>query len=283
MKEEEAKKNEEARRNADLFRNAYHVPYKKWSSNSLAIFAELSNTIVSGTHITDDAKLQPSITAINCPTDDKTGNLIFPTPEKETLSCPVTGKNLDKVAKLRLRNSKDAADTATAEGKVTPTSGDSSSATVEFQTKDLHNLTQPAYSVFSVSSKGVEQKTDLTMHFPTDPEVSSVSPTSIDISKDHTLLLTGKHLALVDKVVLANLSNTSQSVDIPLKPDAASKDTQLSVPLDAATPAMTTFGTSQVKLSITLCVGSQRYEQKGQEFSFIGAATPKTAAKGKTP
>lgn len=266
--------------NVDLFRNAYSRPYRKWSPNSLAIFRELSNVVVSGTHIISDTELAASVSALSCSTDD-VGNLAFPKPEKDTLSCPLSGKNLDKIAKLRLRNAKDAVDTTTTEGSVS-VSGDSSNGTVSFQTAALHSLPQTAYSVFAVSSKGVEQKTSLTIHLSTDPYMSGAPPKAIDFSTagatSQTLTISGNHLAAVDTVVLAT-SDGSKKVQVPLKVDALKTDTKLLVPLDPST--LTDFGTTKTTLTITLAVGTRNYET-GQQFDFTGAAKASGAAKEKT-
>jgi hypothetical protein len=258
--------------NVDLFRNAYPRPYKNWFPNSFAIFRELSNVVVSGMHITEDSALAVSVSAVSCSTDE-TGNLIFPKPEKETVSCPVTGKNLDKVAKLRLRDPKDS-DTATAEGTVS-VSGNSSSGTVSFQTAALHSLPLSAYSVFAVSSNGVEQKTSQTIHLSTDPYVSSVTPKAVDFSSGsagpQSLTISGNHLAAVDTVSLAN-SDGSKKVQIPLKVVALKTDTKLLVPLDPKT--LTDFGSTKTTLTITFGVGAKNYET-GQQFDFTGAAATK--------
>jgi hypothetical protein len=255
--------------NVDLFRNAYPSPYKKWSPNSLAIFRELSNVVVSGTHIVEDTQLAPSVSALSCATDD-TGNLIFPKPDKDTISCPIIGKNLDKVAKLRLRNAKDAADTSAAEGTVS-VSGDSNNGTVVFQTAALHSLPQTAYAVFAVSIKGVEQKTSQTIHLSVDPYVSGVTPKTVDFSSgtavSQSLTISGNHLATVDTVLFANPDGTKKA-QITLKVDALKTDTKLLVPLDPST--LTDFGTTKTTLTLTLEVGTKTYET-GQQFDFTGA------------
>jgi hypothetical protein len=262
--------------NADLFRNAYPRKYKDWSGNSLQLFTALSSTVVAGTHITEDSQLQPSISGLNCSTD-KLGNLEFPSPDKDTVSCPVAGKNLDKVAQLRLRNAKDSTDVTTAEGTVS-VSGDSSKGTVVFQTAALHALPQPAYNVFSVSGTGVEQKTGQAIHLSTDPFVSSVSPAQVDFSKDpkaQTLTIEGDHLESVDAVVLTDKSN--KAVTIPLTLDVLKKDTQLLVPLDPSKSDFSAFGTTAIPVQVTVTVNKKPV---GNSVSLTFTGPPKaTAAK----
>jgi hypothetical protein len=261
--------------NVDLFRNAYPSPYRKWNGNSLTIFRELSNVVVSGTHIIEDSQLLSTVSALNC-TLDSSGTLVFPTPEKDTMACPVAGKNLDKISKLRLRNAKDATDTSTAEGNVS-VNGDSSNATVTFVSSALHGLTQPAYDVFTVSGQGVEQKTTISLHLPTEPYVSQVSPTSIDYSKDKTpqfLTIIGNHLQSVDTVTLST-ADGSKKVSVPLKQDALKSDTKLLVEVDPS--ALSVFRTAKTPLSITLAEGSKPFPTT-QTFDYTGTASPKQTA-----
>lgn len=270
------------RPDVDLFRNAYPVSFKKWSGTSLSIFREITNSVVSGTHIIEDSQLQFSISALSCPTD-QTGDLVFSKPEKDVLSCTLSGKNLDKIAKVRLRNSRDQTDTSIAEGTVS-VNGDSNNATVAFPTASLRGLSQPAYNVFAVSSKDVEQKTTQTIHLSTAPFVSVIAPL-IDFTKDsvtpQNLTITGNHLATVDTVALTN-PDKSKKVQIPLKEDALKSDTKLTVPLNPS--VLTDFGTAKTTLSVSILVGNQSFDT-GQTFEFTGpankpSATPKLKAPG---
>jgi len=51
------------------FVKARRVKFSKWSGNALAIFRDLSATLVSGTHVVEETDLQASLTQIVCPTD----------------------------------------------------------------------------------------------------------------------------------------------------------------------------------------------------------------------
>ena len=257
----------------DLFRNAYPVPYKRWSGASLAIFRELSNTVVAGMHIVEETELEPAITQLKC-TADGSGNLVFPTPSKETVSCTLTGKNLDKVAKLRLRNAQDAADPATVDGSVT-VSGDSSNATVSFPTGKLRELSGTAYLVYAVTGNGVEKKTSQSVHLSgSAPFVSDVSPKSVDLTTQNPqpLTLNGFHLKDIKSVTLTSGGNNA-TIDV-----ASSTDNQLSVSLDSTN--MSKFGTDQVTLTIALV--DQNKKPIALESS-ISTVTFKGVAKKKTP
>ena len=201
----------------DLFAMAGTVPYKKWSGNSLQIFGELSNAAVTGMHIVSDDQLQPSLTQLQCTPTDDSGNLVFNSPLKDTVTCSAKGANLDKFAKLRLRNASDLSDTATAEGSVT-VSGDSTNATVSFQASTLLGLPQPSYAVFGVTANGVEQNTSQYLHLSLNPVVTGYSPSPLDFtakSSPTSLALSGYHLSKVTSATLNDQSNHKVSLTKP--------------------------------------------------------------------
>jgi hypothetical protein len=179
------------------------VDYRHWSGRSLALFRELSLAVVAGTHVNESTDTTPSLTKIDCPVDDK-GDLKLDS--AKTLTCPLTGTNLDKVSQLKLRNAQDKTDTLTANGSVTTTtSGDSKSTTASFQTSDLQKLTASGYKVSLVTSAGVETETDLILHMNNGPSLTGVSPSSpinqADLSKT-TVTLTGNLLDKLKNVCL---------------------------------------------------------------------------------
>jgi len=73
------------------------VPYQKWSSVSDQLFRDLSLAVVAGIHVREDSKSNASITDVNCPKDAQ-GRLDLSKPSSNgTISCDITGENLDKV------------------------------------------------------------------------------------------------------------------------------------------------------------------------------------------
>jgi len=182
--------------------------------------------VVAGTHVVDQSQLDLSISELKCPADSA-GNVAFPSPLPTSIACTVTGKNLNKAAKLKLEDSKNATDKLTAEGAVS-VSGDSTNATVTFPAKDLICLSQPAYSVFAVSSAGAETSTGQTLHFVPGPYVSSLSPNPLDFSKKPTdnqsLDAAGCNLTSVAKLQLTTSDGkTTASFDNTVSPAAADK------------------------------------------------------------
>jgi hypothetical protein len=155
------------------------------------------------------------LTKIDCPVDDK-GDLKLDS--AKTLTCSLTGTNLDKVAQLKLRNAQDKTDTGTASASVTTTtSGDSKSTTVSFQTSDLQKLTATAYKVSMVTPAGVETETDQILHLNNGPSLTEVSPSPInqaDLSKK-TVTLAGNLLDKLKNICLATGAATAgQTVSV---------------------------------------------------------------------
>lgn len=194
----------------DLFRIAKTVKYKDWSPTALSIFRELALAVVAGAHIIDDSQLRATVKQLDCPKDKTVGNIDFSKASADTLSCTLTGQNLEKIEKIRLRNAKDTTDSNTAEGTVT-VNGDSTNAKVVFSLNQLGQLSQPDYEVLGVTKDGIEVKTSQVLHFNNlTPFLLDIDPKSISLDSAKwpvPVVLTGFHLD--------NLSNVSLSSDTP--------------------------------------------------------------------
>ncbi len=199
------------------------IHYKSWSGNALAIFRELAFTIVSGIHINEASQTNPGTSAVDCK-EDSEGNIDLNEQSGGNLSCPVKGQNLDKVQKLRLRNSTDATDSKVAEGDV-KVNGDATTATVTFPLAQIGPLDGASYKIFLVNKDGVESAGGQTLHFARTPFVAppTPGPIAIDLGKDldaktHTksIDLAGYHLDKVSGVKLEGSGVTlSFTVDKP--------------------------------------------------------------------
>ena len=205
-----ASKGDRLKANEDFFRNVYRIPYKRWSPRSMAIFEQLSNTVVAGTHIIEDQQLLASVSELKCP-KDSSGSLVIDT-SSYSIVCPITGKNLNQLAKLRLRNSAAQTDTATAEGPVQVV-GDSSNATVSFPVDGLLALNQPVYDVFGVTLNGVEQKTPGTIHLSLSPIITGLDPSVLN-SSSQTLNISGYHLGTVTSVRLTGADDATKGLTV---------------------------------------------------------------------
>ncbi|HEV8041945.1 MAG TPA: hypothetical protein VGP62_23910 [Bryobacteraceae bacterium] len=222
--------------------------YKDWTGLSAAIFRELSFAVVAGTHIEEQTQTQPTISELDCPTD-ASGNILFSKAVGDSVICSVTGLNLDKVSKLKLRNAQDATDTATAEGTVT-TSGDPKSAKVAFPLAQLGPLNKPAYKLYSVTKDGVEAVTNQTVHLDLNPFLTVIDPTQIAVDASPqpslTINLSGFHLDKANEVALSDPTH-SKNVSVDQPASAADSSGKASFKLDS-----TVISWSPTTLSIAL-------------------------------
>ena len=223
------------------------VPYRKWSDSANAIFRELSFAIVAGTHLQEEQDTTPSITKIDCAVDGQ-GNVDFSKASNGVITCDVAGQNLDKAAKLKLRNSQDQSDTKTADGSMT-TSGDPKTAKASFSLDQIGVLNQKAYKVFTVTKDGAENDGKQILHFSLEPTLSA-APTGKDIplaldkltakgATSVSIPLNGYHL---DKLAGVHLGSSAKevsagdslSIDENVKPKSASEASFDFTPADAA-------------------------------------------------
>ena len=196
-------------RDGDVFLNLKTVRFRNWSPTSFNIFRDLSHMVVAGVHIVDSSQLSAQLDKVTCPADDA-GTLKYPEPGKDTLTCTMTGRNLDKISRLRLRKLSDQTDPGVAEAAVS-VSGDSTSASAVFKVVDLRNLPAADYAVYSVATTGTERKTNQAIHLDLSPFVSGVEPAPLDISKPGPrLALAGFHLDTVQQLTLKSGDETHE-------------------------------------------------------------------------
>lgn len=201
-----------------------------WSGNSLAIFEELSTTVVAGMHIVDEKELEVALTEITC-NPDPTGKVQFPVPDTGSVVCQIKGKNLDKVKLIRLRNTDE---TAFAEGTVQLQGGDNTTATVTFTSGVLHSLGKADYAVEAVSKTGVETATNQALHFDSSPYVTKIDPPALDVTTIKTgsvLSLTGYRLTKVKDVLFQTKTGKAT---LQVAPAPIPSDTQIALTVDLA-------------------------------------------------
>ena len=227
-----------------------NIDYGKWSGNALAIFQELSTAVVSGMHIIDDKALEGSIDQIACDTDTATGKLKFPTPDTGELTCKLTGKNLGRIRRIQLRNTKDFADANSVEGTVTVDGGENTTALVKFPSDKMHKLQAADYSVVVISDGGAPVKTASVLHLDLSPFVNDVKPAILDAAiPPVTLTLTGYHLDAVQKVTLKSASGS-----VELKPGVFPVSTAETLNLQIKKDGLKVLGssTSDVQVIVTV-------------------------------
>jgi hypothetical protein len=161
--------------------------------------------------------LKPGIDDVNCPQKDGFLDLSVPAAADGTAAaggapapvssivCPVKGKNLDKVTRLRLRDAKESMDTTIADGTMKIAAGDSTQGTVTFSLSDVKALTGDTYNVFWMDKTNVEQPTGQVLKLA--PVLSSVNPAELSkatVVDGGILTLRGTNLNLVTGVQLSD-------------------------------------------------------------------------------
>jgi len=206
--------------------------YKDWSPTADQLFRNLSLAVVAGVHVLEEGKNKSTIAELKCPKNAR-GELDFLQASPDgTLSCDLTGDNLDKVSKLRLENAANPVDPTRPEATVS-VSGDSTSAKAAFKTSDLAAATGDVYNVFSVSKDGSESPTGQNIHVDQKTAViKGVSPGGIDLSVLSTkLTITGYNLNNLTKVCFSNAEADSKATfDI----NKGSSKTQATLDVDSA-------------------------------------------------
>lgn len=211
------------------------VAYAHWSSTAYALFQELAFAVVAGTHIAEESTTASALAKIDCPVD-QLGNVDFTKQVNGSITCNLTGTNLDKVAKLKLRDAADATDNTTADGSVT-ISGDTTTAKVDFALAQLGPLQKPDYRVYMVTKNDAETDAKQTLHFSLMPYFASGPTTTIALSAPKAnataqptpVQLTGYHLDKIgkqDKIQLrpASGSQLELSFGTPTVPSTVSFD-----------------------------------------------------------
>src|SRR5581483_10095403 len=204
--------------------------YKDWSPTADQLFRDLSLAVVAGVHVLEESKNKSAVTELKCPRNAR-GELDFLQASPDgTLSCDLTGDNLDKIAKLRLENATNPADPTRPEATVT-VSGDSASAKAAFKVSDLAAATGDVYNVFSVSKEGSENATGQNIHLEQKTAVlTGVSPGSIDLSSPPTkITITGYNLNNLTKVCFSNAEAGSRVI---FDPNKGSSKTQATLDVD---------------------------------------------------
>jgi hypothetical protein len=277
------------------------IPYKNWSGNALATFRELAFTIVSGIHLNEASQTKPATSAVDCP-EDTQGNIDFSKQSGGVLSCDIKGQNLDKVQKLRLRNSSDATDSKVAEGDVT-VSGDPTAAKVALPLSQIGPLDGAAYKTFTVDKNGVEGTGGQTLHFARTPFIAppTPNPVSIDLGKDldpkshtKTIELSGYHLDkvsgihleggdspvikldfIIDKPSISKASFVFDGTKSQSDVEKATKPFKLNMTLnttDKANPTVPSLTTVSISGSIQPAVASPVPANSGGAVGESGAA-----------
>ena len=222
------------------FVKAPRIKYKKWSGNAAAIFRELTFTVVAGIHISDENANLPTVSQIDCPNKDTKGNITLNS-SSDSISCTVTGANLDKATTIRLRNSQSPTDTKTVDGTIS-TSGDSSNGKVVFSVPSLGALNAQAYKAYAITNDSKEISTGAYLYFNLQPFLygklaPAQVPSSSDPKSSQPITFTGFHFT--DSKGTSNIKGIAFSdgtTTVMVTYDAGLTETSGTVTLNASQP-----------------------------------------------
>ncbi len=231
--------------------------YKDWSPTADSLFRELAFAVVAGTHITEENSTKPTVATLDCP-KDQLGNVDFTQQVKGSVTCSLTGTNLDQVNKLKLRDAADATDNTTADGSVT-ISGDKTKGNVDFPLAQIGPLQKPDYKVYAVAKDGTENDAKQTLHFdPNKPyflpdplTVTLGAPQGNNVNKT-PVQLTGYHLDKIgkqDKVQLKP-SGAGQQQEFLFDPNETPPNASFTI-----TPGTTAAGGDGAKFEVLYLPG----------------------------
>jgi hypothetical protein len=245
------------------------VIYKHWMPISIAVFRELTLAVVAGTHIQEATDATATLAKIDCPTDDK-GDVDFDKADNGSLTCTLTGTNLDKVQTLKLRNSADATDTKTASGTVTTTTSNSSKVTkASFTLDSLGALPAKLYKVSTVTQDGVETPGNQVVHLSAEPYIPATGkpdPNSVNLAelvganaKPVPIALKGFHLDDLQSVRFAKAADDKSPAsvtpfDVSVDQGATVSQAQVTITAEDVKKAKISgdFATQKLELSISL-------------------------------
>jgi hypothetical protein len=198
--------------------------YKKWSATSDQLFRDLSFVIVAGIHVREDSKNAGTVTGLKCPKDSQGRLDLSKASDTGTLSCDVSGANLDKFTKLRLENSGNLVDPVRPDGTLSDFGTDNSSAKVAFTVSDLKGASGDSYNVFAVGKDGTETNTGKTVHLNRSPLIGSVKPSPLDLTtKPPKLTISGSNLDKL-KAVCFKADSGNKSANPPTGAGSSSFD-----------------------------------------------------------
>jgi IPT/TIG domain len=256
------------------------VPYKQWSSIADELFRQLSLTVVAGIHVLEASKNQSLVADVSCPKTAQGDVDLTKGDSDGTITCNVTGTNLDKVTKLRLENAGNVVDPFRPEATVT-VSGDSTTATAKFKVSDLATANGSSYNVFAVGKDGTETATSAKVSLKSDAAVvRTITPNPVDLANPPAKFdLSGFRMDKLTKVCFATGTSPSAGQAGTVTPGNATQASVSFSPLKLSQGTWRLYAgdcASQppdTQLSVTVA---------GTPSAKIDAFTPTTAAVGDT-
>jgi hypothetical protein len=171
--------------------NTYYpssISFKSWNALALAVLERRVFVVIAGVHIKEVAK-EPTFTSITCAPGNDSTIALGKITESKSATCTLKGTDLDLISKVQLQNATDSSDKTQIEGS-SSVSGDTTQATVQFNTNDLAGLKGTSYALYYSLKDGSSQKSSLTV---TVQQAVSLSPASLSFApadKDKAQIVT---------------------------------------------------------------------------------------------
>jgi hypothetical protein len=262
--------------------------YKDWSPISDQLFRDLSLAVVAGIHVQEDSKNKSSVAELKCPKNQRGELDLSKAGSDGTISCDVTGENLDKVVKLRLENVANAVDPIRPEATVT-VNGDNTTAKASFRASDIASATGDAYNIYAVGKDGTEVATGQNLHLDQKTiAITGVSPSTVDLGvPSNKISLNGFNLNNLTRVCLVNSGSASKPMFDVDKSVSKVQVTKVQVTVDIASSKLSA---GDWQIHVNDCSDSNDSKQKLVATGVVAAAAaphiqsfiPASASPGQT-
>jgi hypothetical protein len=266
------------------------VAYKNWTPRAQAIFRELTLAVVAGIHIQEQTSASPTLTKVDCPVD-AAGDVDFDKAANGSVSCPLTGTNLDKLQSLTLKNADQLSDPKTASGTVDPSSkGNATNRNVSFTLDSLGNLSAKKYEVFMETTDGSEVDSGKSVNlggkpYLPPPPAGKPSPAEIDFADVQkstagvTVTVNGYHLDQAQSLDFVSTGTPTKTITkVALTSDSTATVAKVAITSDALKKA--SISSSDLPLTLTISLdpkasGAAAIPTK-ETLSLTGTAAPAT-------
>jgi hypothetical protein len=190
-----------------FLRSGKKKAYKDWTPTDLQGLDGSTYVIVAGSHI-QETGTQTTVSSVSCqPSTDTTLDLSKILPAA-TATCTLKGTGLEFVAQMILENSADPADKTYPTGEASVSGGDTTQASITFQTANLLSAKGKGYTVYYSVKNGIPQRTDLSLTV----QQPALKPTtsSVDFGTvAHATTTPGKQITFTNTTAASVISKTA--------------------------------------------------------------------------
>jgi hypothetical protein len=203
--------------------------YKKWTPFQVQALEWHAYALMAGVHIKEVG--QPAVlNSIVCaaPTDISGAYLQYKIPG-DTLTCALTGTDLDTMTTLRFRSPNDAKTNIDAKVNVV---GDNTTATAVLAPADVARIQQSSYELYAVDKSGNEHDLNRTVKFRLPPSITSGQT----VPETGTATLKGANLGGTSQIVFYDSTGATKITTADVSADATGNSITFAAPANAALP-----------------------------------------------